>query len=134
MKHNTKHTGDVAEVAILFRCIEKGFTVSVPYGENQGYDLVVDDGDTLHRVQVKHAFYKNGALIFSAVSNHNHRGGGPTNYTGKADVFGVYSSQLKTCYWVPIPGLPVGGKVHLRVDAPKNGMQKRIRWANDYVL
>ena len=40
--------------------IEAGYAVSKPFGENQRYDLVIDDGETLARVQVKTGRLRNG--------------------------------------------------------------------------
>ena len=48
---NTKSVGDETEVAILHELVEAGWSVSIPFGDNDKYDLVVDDGDELYRVQ-----------------------------------------------------------------------------------
>ena len=49
----------------------KGYTVSVPLNDTQDYDLIVDDGNKLQKVQVK--------------------------CTGYVNEYGVYSASMKSC-------------------------------------
>lgn len=42
-----------------------GFDVLTPFGENTRYDLVLDDGEHLTRVQCKTGRLRNGAVIFA---------------------------------------------------------------------
>lgn len=49
----TKDQGEVGLADAIAWFARKGWTVSIPLVDNQGYDLVVDDGGGLHRVQVK---------------------------------------------------------------------------------
>ena len=49
----TKDQGEVGVADAIAWFVRAGWTVSVPLVDNQAYDLVVDDGDHLHRVQVK---------------------------------------------------------------------------------
>lgn len=41
---NSKATGDETEAAGIHRLVATGYTESVPFGDNDKYDLVVDDG------------------------------------------------------------------------------------------
>ena len=50
---NTKQTGDVTEARIIAVLIEAGYSVSIPFGDNDRYDLVLDTGNKLRRVQCK---------------------------------------------------------------------------------
>jgi hypothetical protein len=49
----TRKSGLVLELDFALACISKGATVSQPFGDNAHYDLLVDDGKRIHRVQVK---------------------------------------------------------------------------------
>jgi hypothetical protein len=49
----TRKSGLVLELDFALACISKGATVSQPFGDNAHYDLLVDDGKKIHRVQVK---------------------------------------------------------------------------------
>lgn len=48
-----KFQGNVGEVEAVRHYVRKGFRVSKPLFENSPYDLIVDDGTKLFRVQVK---------------------------------------------------------------------------------
>ncbi len=47
--------GIVTELEVAQKFIELGYIVSVPYGNNSRYDLIVDTDNNLYRIQVKHA-------------------------------------------------------------------------------
>lgn len=47
--------GITTELEVALKFIEKGYIVSVPYGNNSRYDLLVDTDTHIYRIQVKHA-------------------------------------------------------------------------------
>ena len=49
----TQRTGDIATARAVATFTEMGFDVSLPLTESAAYDLVVDDGDQLRRIQCK---------------------------------------------------------------------------------
>lgn len=48
-----KHKGLLGELAFVHRAISLGCTVSKPYGDNAQYDVIVDTGARLYRVQIR---------------------------------------------------------------------------------
>ena len=48
-----KSQGDIAELKFMLLNKELGYTVSKPFGEDCKYDVIVDIGTELQRVQVK---------------------------------------------------------------------------------
>ena len=48
-----KQQGDTAELKFMLLNHELGYTVSKPFGDNSKYDLIVQIGSELQRVQVK---------------------------------------------------------------------------------
>ena len=48
-----KQQGDTAELRFMLLNHELGYTVSKPFGDNAKYDLIVDTGNNLERIQVK---------------------------------------------------------------------------------
>jgi hypothetical protein len=50
---NTKITGERSEAAFLHRAAGLGFGIAKPWGDSMRYDLIVDNGERLIRVQVK---------------------------------------------------------------------------------
>lgn len=57
---NSKSQGDVGLGIAIAHFVGLGYTVSVPLTDSQDYDLVVDIGGSLKRVQVKTTSYKRG--------------------------------------------------------------------------
>jgi PD-(D/E)XK endonuclease len=49
----TQHKGDVATAQALSTFTASGYDVSIPLTESAAYDLIVDAGGELHRVQCK---------------------------------------------------------------------------------
>ena len=52
-RHTTKHRGDVYEMHFMIEASNRGFGVSKPFGDNERYDIILDGGRRLWRVQVK---------------------------------------------------------------------------------
>jgi len=54
-KKNTKHIGSLAELDFMLEAASRGFPVGRPFGDNEAYDVWVDAGARVWRVQVKTA-------------------------------------------------------------------------------
>ena len=50
---NTKKIGDTAEIKFMLLSMELGHIVSKPITENTRYDLIIDTGEELQRIQIK---------------------------------------------------------------------------------
>jgi PD-(D/E)XK endonuclease len=50
----TQRKGDIATARAIATFTKMGFDVSIPLTESAAYDLVVDDGEALRRVQCKY--------------------------------------------------------------------------------
>lgn len=137
---NTKSKGNLTEVKILAILIELGYNVSIPWGENCSYDLILDKGGSLYRVQCKTGRYKNGSIRFNVGRTYYNAKFGKcvrTTYDKDSiDFFAVYCHELNTAYLVPISN--TRAEIALRVDAmPINQSdwhKAKLRWAKDYEL
>jgi hypothetical protein len=126
--------GQRTEGAILAHLINAGYSVLLPWGVNQRYDLVLDLGGSFVRAQCKTGRIENGALIFATCSivtnkTSNVRRG----YTGEADVFLVTSAGLGRVFCVPVSQAPVG-HMYLRLEPSRNGQRHGVHWASEYEL
>lgn len=134
MQNNSpKVKGEKSEGMVLSALLRAGKVVLMPFGDNQRYDLVVDDAGVFTRVQCKTGRLRNGVMRFKTCSTHYHRGGGSKHYRDQADVFGVYCPELDAVYLVPVADVPTYD-AYLRVERTKNNMQKGIRDAELYKL
>lgn len=54
--HDTKLVGDISETMVSVELLKRGFKVLKPIGDRLSYDLAVDLGGKLVRIQVKTAY------------------------------------------------------------------------------
>ena len=113
-----------------------GYAVLVPFGENTRYDLAIDDGASLPRVQCKTGRLRGGAICFSttSISAHHKRPVSKRSYHGEVDHFAVYCPETGGVYLIPLDDVPTRNEAALRVEAPRNGQRRRIRPALDYLV
>jgi PD-(D/E)XK endonuclease len=71
MEH-PKEIGDRSMLAAMLGLKAAGYTLVVPFGENTRYDLVIDDGKALARVQCKTGRLRDGAIVFAVTSTYGH--------------------------------------------------------------
>ncbi len=129
---NTKAKGELSEGIILAALLKLGHSVAVPFGNNQRYDLILDEGGTLLRVQAKTGRMYQGCVVFNACSTNPYTGK-KTGYTGQVDLFLVYCPATDKVYRVPVEVCGTT-EVRLRVDPLTRGARPGVRWAADFEL
>ena len=115
----------------------RGFRVYLPFSENTRCDLVVDDGDSLYRVQCKTGRLQTGAVRFNlcgSYAHHPHPKIITRDYGGETDYFGVYCRENGGVYLVPISDVPGTRVAALRVEPARNAQKRRIRRADPYLI
>jgi hypothetical protein len=127
----TAARGNAAEGAVLNAFVQRGYGVLVPFGGGQPYDLVVELGSALLRVQCKRAWPSGGCLVFN--SRGTDHGNGRRSYLGLADIFGVYFPQTDGVYLVPIDEV-AASKGWLRVEPTRNNQKRGVRFAADFEI
>jgi hypothetical protein len=132
-KRDTKTIGDQSELEVAVALARAGYIVSKPLGDSHLYDLVIDDGVTLSRVQVKTGRLAHGSIRVSCCSTHANRGGTTRSYRGEIEFIGVFCPQTGDVYMVPESEI-VDSYMHLRVAPTVNRQDRHIRWASRYKL
>ena len=134
MRENPKSVGERSEGMVLAALLRSGRVVLQPFGDNQRYDLVIDEGGgRFVRLQCKTAQLTKGVLRFNTCSSQTHKATGKRDYRGDIEAFAVYSPVLDKVYIVPV-GEVGTGTGFLRLQAPKNNQTKGIRLAAQYEL
>jgi hypothetical protein len=128
---NTIARGNAAEAAVLNAFIRADLMVFLPFGDGAPYDLLVDSGVELIRVQVKCSRIRDQCIVFNSCSTDHGRG--RMSYEGRADVFGVHSPQLDRVYIVPVAG-SAQRQLRLRCTPTRNNQQRGVRYAGDYAV
>lgn len=131
MESLTSHVGARAELAVAAALTHAGKIVYLPlFNAHARVDLVFEDDHGFHRVQCKTSRVRQGVLCFSTCSNS---GGIRRGYRGEVDLFGVHSPELQQVFLVPVGEVPQR-MCSLRLEPARNGQQRRLRWASDYLL
>ena len=52
---NSKHVGDTSEAQVIAALLKMGKNVLLPFGDNQRYDVVIEEKGKFIRIQVKTA-------------------------------------------------------------------------------
>lgn len=129
--------GAIAQTKAEARALEKGFIVSKPIFEQTRYDMVIDDGVNISRIQIKYAGGKQSQSTGSAVvdfrkitNNGKHHNGYQSN---EVDAIIVYLPQIdKLCYF-PIEMVNSKTTLTIRYKETKSGQTKNIIYAKDYI-
>lgn len=123
--------GNKSDGIVLSAYLGAGFVVSIPFGTGSSYDLVVDTGLRLYKIQVKTAWVTEGCIVYK--SQRRQPGAGLTRRryrSDEVDFFVAYCPNTEALYVVPAGNHGTQGR--LRLDAVKNGQAKFVKWAADY--
>lgn len=126
--------GDYGEIMIIADLMKRGYQVSMPYGHDTLYDLVVDREGKLERVQVKYTKSTNGSIPVRLGHDRKNKNG-PKRYSAKEiDWIAVFDESTGRCYYVPSSEFADGDffLLRLRLSKPKNNQEKGIRLAENY--
>lgn len=129
---NPKAVGELSEAIILAHLMRKGWAVSLPFGNNQRYDMLIDDGNSIRRAQCKTGRHTNGCIEFAS-SSKNGFTGKRTAYAAQVDVFLVYAPINEKIYLIPADQVTPTYTV-LRVEPTHGGPTTTIRWAKDFEI
>ena len=130
---NTKQIGNLTELQCITALYELGCDISLPFGNSQKYDLIMDFHDKLYKVQVKHArTYREGCFAFKTRwQGHNSQGYKQNRYTkNEIDFFATYYDG--NVYLIPVETCSGDEKV-IRLEKTKNNQKQKINYAQDYL-
>lgn len=123
--------GDVTEAVVLSELIRRQISVSVPFGDNERYDLVVETPAGRHlRAQVKTGWLQDGVVTFKGQSEHtNAEGNTYKPYNDGIDCFLVYAHEIDQMFLVW--EAEVGANMSIRVSEPDQ-RHESTNWAAEY--
>lgn len=144
LRKNSKSIGIASETMVIAALTSLGHQVSLPYGDNAMYDLIVDMQGKLKRVQVKTAFDTSYGVIWvktcstqKLIVDRKLVGTTIKTYTKKdIDYIACYSRVYKRVYLVPIEIVKENNKaiLQLRVLKSKYNIRKRCEPAKRYEI
>jgi antitoxin (DNA-binding transcriptional repressor) of toxin-antitoxin stability system len=128
--------GSVAEAAIAFRAARLGVPVLRPGSGHARYDLALDIGGELLRVQCKWGrLDREDSVVCVKCSGSRHapRGYIRTTYAeDEVDLFGIYCGELDRSFLLPIQLAAGKHQVQLRLTPSRNAQRAGVILAGDY--
>ena len=131
---NSKSKGNISEARTLFEFQKYNIPVSLPWGDNERYDMIAEFNGKLNRIQIKTSNEENnGAIKCYCRSSTNHT----TNknfstYENDIDYFVFYNQQRDILALVPIEVVGNNKSISLRIEPTNNGQTKNIKFFNYY--
>ena len=126
----TLQKGKLAESLVMAEAIRRGFIVSVPFQEDCSYDLILDTGERLLRVQVKYTKSDGNVIKVSCQSCNNWQ---TKHYDENTiDAFICYDATAKLFLYLG-PELFRQRTVNFRLEEPLNNQVAGVRFAKDHL-
>jgi hypothetical protein len=128
--------GAAAEAEITAALIRLDLVVLRPMCEGGRYDLAIDAGAKILRVQCKWASRRGNVLTARCItSRHTPRGYLRSTYSAEEiDAIAVYAPDTDRCYLIPVGETEGHVTLSLRLTPTRNNQAQRVRWAHDYEL
>jgi PD-(D/E)XK endonuclease len=133
---STSQKGAAAEAEIAAAAIRLDLVVLRPLGDGGRYDLAIDTGKQLLRVQCKWAS-RQGEVIMAYCITCRHTPGGyrrKTYSSDEIDAIAIYSPDTDKCYLIPVREVDGYTTISLRLGPTRNNQAIKVRWAKDYEL
>ena len=132
--NETTYRGDVAELMAASELVRRGYVVSRPMTNGAAYDLLVDTGISIQKVQVKRAWrHKNGTIRVNLSSSKYHRGRTKVLYAGLVDCLMAIECE-SAGFYVFYGDVLNRTELALRDSPTKNNQQKRTRIASAHSI
>jgi len=121
-----KERGEWAELCFMARATGEGLRVLKPHGDSRAYDVAVECGGPIWRVQVKSTIYRRRNEEYSL----NVMGPGRKAYPkGAVDYFAIYLIPVNAWYIVPQAAMGKTCTIHFTVQSKRHKYAKyREAW------
>lgn len=126
---HTKQKGNISELIVAQKCIDNGWNVAFPFGENQKYDLIIEKSGVCKRVQVKSLMPRDGALKINCRSSNNWS----VYHYSKSD-FEILAAVDLSCnevYFIDSETMH-RSQFNIRIVKSKNSQEKSINLAENF--
>jgi len=129
--------GIEAQLRAELRANELGYLVSKPTTENCRYDMIVDTGASLVRVQVKYCDVKSPHSEGALALDLRKRTPGGRNvrlyHSDEIDALVVYLKPMDCFCWFPAALISGRPTLTIRYVPSKNNQSKNVLWYADYL-
>ena len=133
----SKQKGNIGEAKCLAKMVELRVPVSLPFGDNERYDMIIEHNNKLEKIQVKYSSEKteNNSIVFHTSSSTNHTTNKHySNYVNDIDDFLMYNGLNEDIYYFPIEVIGNKKTITTRMGPPKNNQTKGCLFSQDYLV
>ncbi|QLD85299.1 hypothetical protein HWV23_06010 [Natronomonas halophila] len=123
--------GDLTEAAVITELKRREVPVSLPFGDNERYDVAVETpAGRLLRAQIKTGWKRDGVVQFKGYSQHtNSEGNTYKPYTDGIDCFLVYAHEVERLFLVWEDEIETN--MTIRIEDPEQH-HASTNWADEY--
>lgn len=126
--------GEIAVLEVQRRALDKGWIASKPLREGTRYDLILDDGGKLYRVQVKYADGLKDGVVRIVLTKQSAGCKRIRLYCeNEIDAILAYLPKIDKVVWFGPDVFSNKGCIFARFEPAKNGQTKGLLLANDYI-
>lgn len=113
---DTNQAGEVGEAAFILHAMRRGFACSKPMGGSSRYDVVLDAGKRLYRVQVKSASFEadKGKFVLTLTNSLQFKRTGRCYTNDEIDMLAAYISVHDLWYIIPVEAISSIKTISLR--------------------
>lgn len=133
---SSSQKGAIAEAEIAAAALRLNLVVLRPVGDGGRYDLAIDTGRRLLRVQCKWVSRTGDVLTTRCRTSRRIRDGHRrTSYSAtEIDAIAAYSPDTGGCYLIPAREIAGRATLSLRLGPTLNSQASGVRWARDYEI
>lgn len=125
--------GITTELIVAQKFIEKGYIVSIPYGNNSRYDMIVDTDKDRYRIQVKHASINdNGSYTVNTSNTVTTASGNSKKYYTKKDVDFIVTVIEDQLVVIPVEMVEHSQSKIFRTVLPQYGAKSNCNLIEDF--
>jgi hypothetical protein len=128
--------GAIAETAIVHAAVRLGMGVYRPVAEGGRYDLILDVGTLLLRVQCKSAVHRGDVVVIRCRSCRRGRNGFVRRFytSDEVDAIAAFCPELDRCFLLPLDRFSGRAEIQLRLAPARNNQDRGVNWADDFRL
>ena len=133
--NQTQISGITTELLVAQKFIEMGYIVSVPYGNNSRYDMIVDTDKYRYRIQVKHAsLNENGSYTIQTCNSVSTMSKHERKYYSSQDVDFIVSIIEEQLVVIPVELIEHSASKIFRTVLPQYGSKSNCNLIQDYTV
>lgn len=137
MNYNKHVVGTTSELLAKVHFLNKGYIVSKPINDFNRYDLIIDNGEKIERVQVKTAYWDNNKKRYLVSCVVTHIRGDENRYNkkyeeGSFDLLACVHPESNSIYVIPFEEVEGRRSLTLYPDGKPKAVNSRYRDFEDY--